>query len=860
VLKGDTINKLINKGGDDQDEIRYSSSTGPGGEGPCGNNWPGGFCAARVPSPAAFDFYMMRSGGWGDMKSTDTVVERPYPHFTLISSSKNVIIDAAHATNTLYPAYNGGMPSSGVVVNLTPPVNMSARGNTKLFGEVTAANFFRAADYEGTGGDFDKFTNFLPMVMIYDANGFFAAGGIVIPAPAFIAAHDKDFDLAFAQGYPAFKTLLDLGSPYSYEIRDLAPNTCYTEVVTTPNYPPYQTIMCTGAAGTTKTVNINLDTAVGAGATLQGIVKDTNTVVMPDVAVEVSGEGLDTKSAVTTVDGVYRFEGLPPGEVKVKISASGYALGEAEVELSGTQTVTLISTLTAAGGSITGTVYSQKIPFAKVQPGAEIYAYDDTYNGQNPTLPLPLIKTVTGSDGTYKLTGLVNAHIYKVFLKVTGKYTLHQTTTATNGVISGMDFTMLSKPLDIEIFVKKGLSDYEFTMLNPRDFRDGSARWSESPYNAGAAVELVLNEQLSGELRGSIPLTSLTAGKTYVLRAEAVSYSNNTVVKELLFGLDYKGNAQQAIDGVIIGDDSDNGKGRKNNEAAIDKDGGDPSALVVPPGVLTPISTAAIPSCTFKGEDKNSTDPTLAAKVDALGKDAFAGNLYTIALSSVSINEDKGFDVTLAYDKTNSSLTDLGVASYSSATQEWTPLNAVATVNPVKGTVKVKLKNLASIAAKTKGARPTFSSFDGRQYVVKPQAFGSGSWTGTLAVVRPSVAGNAYAGAKLKVFNFPNPFNLNDKAVTAAQGTVPNTSGTTIHLEVPAGNGGACHIRIYTLSGELVRDLSETCTESAHNYINWDGKNKGGQKVANGVYYGVVELSGKKPSKKNATFKMAVIK
>jgi hypothetical protein len=57
-----------------------------------------------------------------------------------------------------------------------------------------------------------------------------------------------------------------------------------------------------------------------------------------------------------------------------------------------------------------------------------------------------------------------------------------------------------------------------------------------------------------------------------------------------------------------------------------------------------------------------------------------------------------------------------------------------------------------------------------------------------------------------------------------------------------------------------VRKLEDTATAGQYNYFPWDGKNKGGSEVANGVYYGVVELSGSKPSLKDATFKMAVIK
>jgi len=67
-------------------------------------------------------------------------------------------------------------------------------------------------------------------------------------------------------------------------------------------------------------------------------------------------------------------------------------------------------------------------------------------------------------------------------------------------------------------------------------------------------------------------------------------------------------------------------------------------------------------------------------------------------------------------------------------------------------------------------------------------------------------------------------------------------------------------VRIYTLAGELVKDIKVDFEAGKYNYVGWDGHNSGGQEVANGVYYGVVEMSGKSVKLKDATFKMAVIK
>jgi hypothetical protein len=864
VLKGETISNML-LGKDDRLEFRYSTGTLPMQEGPCGQGWPGGFCATAMPSPTVYDLYLMRSGDFGNMEKGPQP-NMPYPHFSLLTSSKNVIIDSAHANQLVRPAYSMSF-STGVKVNLTPSTDMSARGNATLFGQVTANNFFRQGDYDSLGGNFDDFVRYLPVVALYDANGSFKAAGIVVPPPAFIAQKEATgaFQGAFAAGFSQFKTMLAEAPYFGYEIRGLAPSTCYTAVVTTPNYPPYQARTCVGVNGSTTTMTINLDDAVGAGATLQGVVTTTNTPVrLSNVTVELVGESIDPRSVVTDSTGAYKFEGLPKGAFRLKVSADGYALSDAEKELTGTNVYTQNFALTAAGGSLTGTVYSQKLPFAKVQAGAALYAYDDTYNGTNPTAPLPLLKARTGSDGTYVIKGLVPGHVYKVFLKVPGKYTLNQTATATAGLLTGVDFTMLPKPLDIEVFAKMNTERniYEFTILNPQDFKTGFINWGEAPFDPAHVSTVTMTKLSSGELHGEVPLGPLVAGKTYVLQGAAVSYSGKSVVREVLFGKGLKGNATQNIDDAILGDDSDDGYGRKSNEAPLDKSGDDPSALSFPPGVLQPVSTAAIPSCTFTGTGKD--DASVADKVAALGADAFAGNLYTVAMSSVATNESKDFELTLAYDKTTANLNDLAVSQFNTTTSKWEEVPGVATVNPVKGTVKVKLKKLASVLNVRAGAAP-MGVFDGRQYVVRPQTTGGGSSSGTFAVVRPSVAGDPFTGSKMKVFNYPNPFSLKLKTVTAHNhdaGNLPtlSTNGTFIHVEVPAANGGACHIRIYTLAGELVNDLSNTCVGGKYNYFEWNGHNKGGQEVANGVYYGIVELSGKAPNLKDATFKMAVIK
>src|SRR5262249_34766347 len=133
--------------------------------------------------------------------------------------------------------------------------------------------------------------------------------------------------------------------------------------------------------------------------------------------------------------------------------------------------------------------------------------------------------------------------------------------------------------------------------------------------------------------------TTLTPNVVYDLHIVAVSLDNKQVVKDLNFGIGYKANADQKIDDVLLGDDSDDGTGRANNAAALDRSGGNLSSLVLPPGALLPVSSAAIPACTFTSNDVNSS--TVAAAVNAISSGAITSDVYSLSLSSVSINPDK---------------------------------------------------------------------------------------------------------------------------------------------------------------------------------------------------------------------------
>ncbi|MBI1979709.1 MAG: hypothetical protein HYS58_02985, partial [Elusimicrobia bacterium] len=124
-----------------------------------------------------------------------------------------------------------------------------------------------------------------------------------------------------------------------------------------------------------------------------------------------------------------------------------------------------------------------------------------------------------------------------------------------------------------------------------------------------------------------------------------------------------------------------------------------------------------------------------------------------------------------------------------------------------------------------------------------------------------------HTGAEIEAFNFPNPFNPNEKGFnfvgtkTSGQATLRTDAATAIRYALPKNLGSGplnVTLYIYDVSGSLVKtvDLGTKATGRYH-YTDWDGKNDDGQTVASGVYIGRLKIEGTTRTK---FFKMAVIK
>jgi flagellar hook assembly protein FlgD len=68
--------------------------------------------------------------------------------------------------------------------------------------------------------------------------------------------------------------------------------------------------------------------------------------------------------------------------------------------------------------------------------------------------------------------------------------------------------------------------------------------------------------------------------------------------------------------------------------------------------------------------------------------------------------------------------------------------------------------------------------------------------------------------------NVPNPFNPT----------------TTITYDVPA-NGGQITIKVYDVSGRLIRALIDGMQTAGAKSVQWNGRNENGTSVATGVYF-----------------------
>ncbi len=125
-----------------------------------------------------------------------------------------------------------------------------------------------------------------------------------------------------------------------------------------------------------------------------------------------------------------------------------------------------------------------------------------------------------------------------------------------------------------------------------------------------------------------------------------------------------------------------------------------------------------------------------------------------------------------------------------------------------------------SIVAKQKDIGSPRCLVIGSMYTGASRGFYKLSWT-------PTTGGLALTVSKPQVYAFPNPFNAKSHSYTVLKYIVPQGKTVT-----------SLRTSIYNIAGELVYEFSDDTNlqgGSAY-YYAWDGKNKHGEKCAEGVY------------------------
>jgi hypothetical protein len=112
--------------------------------------------------------------------------------------------------------------------------------------------------------------------------------------------------------------------------------------------------------------------------------------------------------------------------------------------------------------------------------------------------------------------------------------------------------------------------------------------------------------------------------------------------------------------------------------------------------------------------------------------------------------------------------------------------------------------------------------------------------TDPAAYIRSDLT-NIRSASEDTAFNYPNPFN-------------PTRQTTNIVFYTPST--GSYTIKIFTITGKIVRTIKGNVTAAGSVEVTWDGKNGRGQIVRNGVYVAIILP----PGGGKQTVKIAVVK
>lgn len=563
------------------------------------------------------------------------------------------------------------------------------------------------------------------------------------------------------------------------------------------------------------------DFSLTKGSSVSGRVRNANGSPVNGASMRVTGANLD-KSASSNSEGYYLIEGLSAGQVSLSASAQGYTTSSRDLTIEKSRAYSADFSL-APAGQVVGKVTVLGEPYQ----GAQAIAISKDYSAVH--------KTLTGADGTYRLEGLGFGEYYVAVAvegyeigKSTAVISASSTTATvdfdlgTRKVVFSFGIYQLSIPRGAVVTVKSdtalGSFAYKFHRENGSVVQEGMQSSSDNVYTLSLLSDTIPSEEaLTLEVVGSLTEKTPAAKETFAFQLESVT------------GIDKE--VDDLTGGKILMEDS--------GEQQRDR-----TSVEFGAGSLVKLSS---------GSQVHVSLVKSAPPADISGKSA--SSMYEIELKNADLAASGKIILSLGYDSGNVSDPEaLSIFAYDPGTGSWVALEG-ASLDALNNTLTIKISG---------GELGTMSVNAAPAGAVRPRiTLGAGGWSSRFVVME---AGANYTGEKVKVFNFPNPFDLRPKTVplnSSHAGSVSNplpTDGTVIKYQVPPSvSAGHASIRIYTLAGELVRVLAQgQITGGKYYYATWDGRNGNGRKVANGVYYGILELPGVKA--KDATFKMVVIK
>ncbi|MCM2605594.1 carboxypeptidase regulatory-like domain-containing protein [Rossellomorea marisflavi] len=232
-----------------------------------------------------------------------------------------------------------------------------------------------------------------------------------------------------SQGFVIDAFTTDANGQYAFN--NLLPGP-YTFVFTASGYGS-QTKGATVTSNTTTILDAELTRIAG---TLTGTVTDPGSAPIPNATVTVFFNNVQIASVLTDASGNYTIPGLAPGSYTVVIGATNFSTVTLGTSITGGQTTILNATLTPNPGTLTGLVQD-----TGANPLAGVNITVTTSSGTG----VIVATTVTGTDGTYTITGLAPGN----YIVVASNLNFQQGSegaTITSGATTVVNFILTANP------------------------------------------------------------------------------------------------------------------------------------------------------------------------------------------------------------------------------------------------------------------------------------------------------------------------------------------------------------------------------------------------------------------------------